>query len=153
MIESVEFFAPQGLSLSAKLFHINSDVVAATATSVYEQAGTKGSYVAEFDSVVGDIYLIVAYDGGQAIAAAYAYLAETAQTKRAGFYADTLCAAQVELMRKITLNKTVTDPQTGIMTVMDDDDLTPYLQAPMYEDASQTQPYRGRGAEVRGRLE
>jgi hypothetical protein len=39
-----------------------------------------------------------------------------------------------------------------LMTVFDDDDTTPLLTTQMYENAGETQTYRGRGAEVRGRL-
>jgi hypothetical protein len=53
---------------------------------------------------------------------------------------------------RILCNKTVTDPATGLMTVYDDDGVTPYLTAQLYEDTAQTQTYRGQGAEVRGRL-
>jgi hypothetical protein len=53
---------------------------------------------------------------------------------------------------RILRNKTVTDPVTGIMTIYNDDDITPYLTAQLHEDTAQTQTYRGQGAEVRGRL-
>lgn len=52
----------------------------------------------------------------------------------------------------ILRNKTVTDPVTGLMTVYTDDGVTPMLVAQLFEDAAGTQPYRGQGAEYRGRL-
>lgn len=52
----------------------------------------------------------------------------------------------------ILRNKTVTDPVTGLMTVYADDGVTPLLAAQLFEDAAASQPYRGQGAEYRGRL-
>lgn len=152
MIETVELFTAPGLTLTAQLFAVNSDVVVATADSVTEQPNVKGAYLVEFDGVAPGTYLVVAYESGIAVAAAYTALAETVAVKRTGFYADVVAATHVELMRKIAVNKQITDPTTGVMTVYDDDDVTPLLEAQMYEDAAETQPYRGRGAEVRERL-
>jgi hypothetical protein len=57
-----------------------------------------------------------------------------------------------ETARKILQNRTHTDPNTGIMTVYDDDDSTVFLQGDLFEDVDATQPYRGQGAERRNRL-
>ena len=57
------------------------------------------------------------------------------------------------IMRKIMRNKMITDPVTGILTVYDDDGVTVLIQANIYEDTSLAQAYRGRGMEVRERLE
>ena len=56
-------------------------------------------------------------------------------------------------IEKILRNKTVTDPNTGIMTVYADDGITPLLTAQLYENTLGTQNYRGQGAERRERLE
>jgi len=53
---------------------------------------------------------------------------------------------------KITRNKVVTDPISGVMTVYDEDGVTPILTAQLYEDADGTQTYRGKGGERRERL-
>lgn len=58
----------------------------------------------------------------------------------------------LERLEKVSRNKTVTDPTTGIMTVYDDDDVTVLFTAQLYEDAGELQTYRGQGAEVRERL-
>lgn len=60
--------------------------------------------------------------------------------------------SKVEIAQVILRNKTVTDPQTGTMTVFADDGVTPLLVANLFEDAAGTRPYRGQGAENRGRL-
>lgn len=60
--------------------------------------------------------------------------------------------SKVEIAQVILRNKTVTNPQTGTMTVFADDGVTPLLVANLYEDAAGTQPYRGQGAENRGRF-
>jgi len=57
-----------------------------------------------------------------------------------------------EEMRKLLMNKTVTDPDTGILTIYDDDDTTPFLSGEIYEDAAGTIPYKGEGIERRERL-
>lgn len=59
---------------------------------------------------------------------------------------------KLDLLRKISSNKMVTDPTTGTMTVYDDDGVTPFLVAQLYENVSGTQPYRGQGAERREKL-
>lgn len=58
----------------------------------------------------------------------------------------------VRTTRKLAQNRTHTDPNTGIMTVFDDDDTTTFLQGNLFEDVAATQPYRGQGAERRERL-
>lgn len=60
---------------------------------------------------------------------------------------------QINIAQAILRNKTVTDPSTGIMTVYDVDGSTPLLTAQLYENAVASQPYRGQGAEYRGRLQ
>ena len=57
-----------------------------------------------------------------------------------------------EEMRKILVNKAVTDQASGKMTIYDDDDLTPFLVGDIYEDADGTVPYRRDGIERRDRL-
>ena len=61
--------------------------------------------------------------------------------------------SKVEVAQIILRNKTITNPATGTMTVFADDGVTPLLVANLYEDAGAMQPYRGQGAEHRGRLE
>ena len=61
-------------------------------------------------------------------------------------------SAKMLICSRILRNRMVTDPVTGIMTIYDDDDVTPYLTAQLYENVAETQTYRGQGAEVRARL-
>lgn len=56
------------------------------------------------------------------------------------------------LVQKILRNKTVTDPVAGTITVYDDDGVTPYLVAPLYQDVAGSTPYQGNGADRRDRL-
>lgn len=65
---------------------------------------------------------------------------------------DTAFSDRVILLEKIARNRLVTDPNTGIMTIYDDDSLTPLISGQLYEDDAQTQTYRGQGAEERLRL-
>ncbi len=57
-----------------------------------------------------------------------------------------------ELLRKLMQNRLETDPVTGIMTLYDDDDVTPLLSAPLFEDVAGTTPYEGEGADRRDRM-
>jgi hypothetical protein len=61
--------------------------------------------------------------------------------------------ATAALLMKLKRNKAITDPATGIMTIYDDDGVTPLVTANVYEDAAAGQAYRGRGAERRERLQ
>lgn len=60
--------------------------------------------------------------------------------------------ATAVLIQKILRNKQITDPVTGVMTVYDDDGVTPLLQANLFENAEGTQSYRGQGADRRDKL-
>lgn len=60
--------------------------------------------------------------------------------------------ARLILMEKILRNKFITDPVTGVATVFDDDDTTPLITSPLFEDAAGQQSYRGKGAERRERF-
>lgn len=54
----------------------------------------------------------------------------------------------VDLVRKLLQNRTHTDPETGLMTVYDDDDETPLLTAHLYEDVAGTEPYATHSARI-----
>ncbi|MDH3377776.1 MAG: hypothetical protein OEQ39_12580, partial [Gammaproteobacteria bacterium] len=54
--------------------------------------------------------------------------------------------------RKLLQNRTHTDPNTGIMTVFDDNDVDVFMQADLFEGVTTAQPYRGQGSERRDRL-
>lgn len=73
-------------------------------------------------------------------------------TELPGAYADGTAGSLLAVVSKLLRNKTVTDPTTGQMTVYDDDGTTVLFTAQLHEDAAESQPYRGQGAEVRGRL-
>lgn len=58
----------------------------------------------------------------------------------------------VDTLGKVLKNRTETNPTTGVMTLYDDDDSTPFLTCPIYEDIAAAQPYRGQGIDRRNRL-
>jgi hypothetical protein len=60
---------------------------------------------------------------------------------------------KVDIVSMILRNKTVTDPDTGLMTVYAEDGVTPTLIAQIFEDVSGNQAYRGQGVQRRERLE
>lgn len=72
-------------------------------------------------------------------------------TGSAVVYNDTL-SKKIDDLVKGQFNKMVTDPTTGTITLYDDDDVTVFKVASLFEDAGATQPYRGQGAERRERL-
>jgi hypothetical protein len=61
-------------------------------------------------------------------------------------------ATELTKVRKILANTVTTDPTTGVLKILDDDDVSTFLSSLMYEDIAQTQLYRGLGAEVRRKL-
>lgn len=58
----------------------------------------------------------------------------------------------LKVVQQILRNKQITDPNTGVMTVYDDDGTTVLFTANLKEDAAGAQAYRGQGAERRERL-
>ena len=56
------------------------------------------------------------------------------------------------LIYKILKNKTITDPDTSLMTVYDDDDATPLFTATIRQDAAGTEDYNDQGIDYRERL-
>ncbi len=60
-------------------------------------------------------------------------------------------ATSLTIIQKILQNKTITDPDTGILTVYDDDDSVLFT-ANIYEGKTVAQAYRGSGLERRERL-
>ncbi len=60
--------------------------------------------------------------------------------------------SHLAILAKINRNKTISDPATGILTVYDDDGVTPLLTAQLYKDAAGTEAYSGTGVERRERL-
>lgn len=62
-------------------------------------------------------------------------------------------SAALELIKKILVNKQITDPNTGLMTVYDDDNATVLVSGNVYEDVAASQPYRGQGIDRREKLE
>ncbi|MDX1493536.1 MAG: hypothetical protein R3253_05735 [Longimicrobiales bacterium] len=53
---------------------------------------------------------------------------------------------------KVHTNKLVTDPGTGVLTVYEDDGVTPFLSGAIKEDAAGTKPYAGSALERREKL-
>lgn len=59
---------------------------------------------------------------------------------------------QIDIVRKLFMNRMETNPTTGIMTIYDDDDISVLYSGNIYEDVLATQIYRGSGIERRNRL-
>lgn len=62
-------------------------------------------------------------------------------------------AAKVNLAAAILKNKTVTNPNNGVMTVYADDGVTPLFTAQLYETIDGSIAYRGNGAQRREALQ
>lgn len=67
-------------------------------------------------------------------------------------YTQEQAGGVVKIILALLQNKQVTDPATGKLTVYDVDGITPLFEADLFEDAAGTVPYRGQGAENRGKL-
>ena len=80
----VEFEAPSGLALTAKLYIAGSDTAAYTASSVTEATNRKGIYVATFTSVAADTYQLVATSGSTGIASWWGYVEDVNATYQFG---------------------------------------------------------------------
>lgn len=65
---------------------------------------------------------------------------------------ELLTGSDLQTLRKLMVNKMITDPITGIMTIYDDDSVTVLLRGNIFEDVLAAQIYRGRGIERRDRL-
>lgn len=65
-----------------------------------------------------------------------------------------LHGTDLKLARRLLQNETTTDPETGKMTVLDDDG-TPLVEAPIFQDAAGLTPYSNTSLKIerRGRLE
>jgi len=149
----VEFLAAAGETFMARLFDVTSSVVVSDSASVAASANRQMMYRAVFDEAPENLYQLVVYGtNGKPVALWYVMIKNTSVIQRSGNYADIIMAESLEILKSITLNKTVTNPYDGIMTVYKADDVTPMLTTQMYEDAAETKKYRGRGAEVRGKL-
>jgi hypothetical protein len=70
----------------------------------------------------------------------------------AGLLDAATISADANLARQIAQNRIITDPDTGTLTVHDDND-SPMLEAPIWEDEDGLVPYSGGGIQRRDRLE
>ena len=72
--QQIEFEAPSGLTLVAKLFTKSSDSVAYTASSVTEATNRKGIYTATFSNVSDNLYQLIATSGTTGVASWWGYV-------------------------------------------------------------------------------
>ena len=128
--QTVEFEAPTGLTLTAKLFTEGSDSVAYTASGVTEQTNRKGIYRATFSSVSADEYQLIAFDASTPVAIWWAYIEDTATTfvtgERVGhingsIYIPNLVGTVVTRQATTTLEAFVGETYTHTITTVDAD--------------------------------
>lgn len=60
---------------------------------------------------------------------------------------------RIKFIEKMLRNKMITDPVTGIATLYDDDDSTVLATSQVYESTDTSQPYRGKGAQRREKMQ
>jgi hypothetical protein len=65
---------------------------------------------------------------------------------------DVSAVADLAQLVDFAVNQLRTDPITGKIILYNDDDVTVQLEGDLFEDVDGTIPYRGRGAERRGRM-
>lgn len=80
--------------------------------------------------------LVPTVSGNTVLVRAQAFLAQKAGVSLAQSDLDRLV-----LMEKVLRNKMYTDPATGLMTLFDDDGITPLVTTSLYEDVAGTTPY------------
>lgn len=128
--QTVEFQAPTGLTLTAKLFAEGSDTVAYTASAVTEQTNRKGIYRATFSSVSADDYQLIALDGTVPVAIWWAYVEDTATTfitgERVGYlngsiYIPNLVGQVVARGAQTTLEAFIGETYTHTIVTVDGD--------------------------------
>ena len=81
-VQTIEFIAANGLTLSAKLFGLNSDILVQQASSVVESANRKGVYLSTFSDVPAGSYLLLAFSGSNSVAIWEVYLTLATATFR-----------------------------------------------------------------------
>ena len=128
--QTVEFQAPSGLTLTAKLFTAGSDTVAYTASAVTEGTNRKGVYAATFSSVASGTYQLIALEGTDAIAIWWGFADDTASTfqfgERIGIinsstYLPTIVGSIVARNSMTTLEAFVGETYTHTITTVDAD--------------------------------
>ena len=128
--QTVEFQAPTGLTLTAKLFTAGDDTVAYTASAVTEATNRKGVYAATFSSVAANTYQLIAVDGTDAVAIWWGFADDTASTfqfgERIGIinsstYLPTIVGSIVARNSMTTLEAFVGETYTHTITTVDAD--------------------------------
>lgn len=82
--QQIEFEAPSGMTLTAKLYTSGSDTVAYTASAVTEQTNRKGVYRATFSNVAANTYQLVATVGASSVAVWWGYAQNSNATYQFG---------------------------------------------------------------------
>jgi hypothetical protein len=109
-----------------------------------------GTDAVSIDMNSGQILLDATVTGGTIICRGVAKLLDS--SVGATVVDELLDPTVVRVMTQILRNKLITDRDTGIMTLYDDDDITPLLTAPVYESTDTSVPYKGTGIQRRERL-
>jgi len=65
---------------------------------------------------------------------------------------DKTISTMIDIVQQILLNKKVTDPITGLVTIYNKDDITAMFSGTGYEDVAGTQTYRAQGMDRQDRL-
>jgi len=65
---------------------------------------------------------------------------------------DKTISTAIDIIKKILINKKLSDPSTGLVTIFDDDDITALFSGTAYEDIAGLQTYQGQGADRQDRL-
>ena len=82
--QTIEFEAPSGLTLTARLYTKGSDTIAYTASSVVESTNRKGIYSAIFSSVSDNLYQLVATSGSTGVVSWWGHVKNNNSTYQFG---------------------------------------------------------------------
>jgi hypothetical protein len=109
-----------------------------------------GSENMSVDLASGQLILEATVTGGTVVARGVGKLLDS--SVGATIIDELLDARRVTLIEKIQRNRLETDPDTGVLTIYDDDSVTPLVTANIFEDVAASQAYQGQGVQRRDRL-
>ena len=149
-----------GLPPSAFVASIRDPVDATTSIMPVAESAKAGLYFFDVPPVfltgagIGEYGVVVEVDSKLAGAGPPHVVTTFSRTLRVNGqnFADFAGVARQILIEKILRNRLETDPVAGTITIYDDDNTTPLISAPIFEDVAATQQYQGSGIDRRNRL-
>jgi hypothetical protein len=112
-----------------------------------------GSDAVSIDMASGQVKLDPSIQAGPITIRGVGKLVDNSTAATGQIHNELLDPVMFRAIEKLLMNKMITDPVTGELTVYSDDGARIEKQGQLYEDAAGTQTYRGQGSERRERLQ